>query len=240
MKRFLSLKRALHVISVTALAVLFLFFLNNLLSDRSIFQNLFSTKKVFVGTFDVGEDNKEISKSSSRAKEYSASLSANVITKKKVITKTSEKIASVVSSTKISESPTRINPKLYIQEIQAGNEVGALNEFVRICNYGDPVSLKDFSLKKKSSTGREEGLIADQWSSLKIEKENCIYVANSSAILSVSISAQWAKSHALAEKNNTLLLYYNNTLIDEVFWNIIPKGKSIIRESVTSTWHVKS
>lgn len=241
MKWFLSSKRALQVISVTALAVLFLFFLNNLLSERSIIQNLFSTKKIFVGTFDVGDVDKEVSGGDLKTKEYSASLNTKVVAKKKVKAKTLEKVIDSVSSTKILElSATSSIPKLYIQEIQAGNEVGALNEFVKICNYGGALLLKDFSLKKKSSTGREEGLIGDQWNDLKIEKEDCIYISNSDASLSFSTSARWAKSHALAEKNNTLLLYYKNILIDEVFWNYIPKGKSIVRESATSTWHIKN
>lgn len=241
MKRFLSLKRTLQVISITALVVLFLFFLNNILSERSIIQNLFSTKKIFVGAFDVGINNKEINKDDTETKKYSASLNTKTNSKKKVVTNSQDKKTSVVSSTKVLESSiTSSVSKLYIQEIQVGDEDGALNEFVKICNYGSPTLLKDVFLKKKSSTGREEGLLGDHWNNVTIGNLDCIYVANANAVLPFSFSAFWAKSHALAEKNNTLLLYHKNTLIDEVFWNYIPKGKSIIRESVTSSWHIKN
>jgi|GEM_PF-2690560 len=241
MKRFLSLKRALQVISVTALAVLFLVFINALVSNRSIIENLFSTKKIFVGTFDVGNKDTDMAQEKAVNKNYSVSLSTKTNSKKKVSAKSSPKVTGVVSSAKAPSSSTMMSspPKLYIQEIQVGDEISTLNEFVKICNYGDPAPLKDLALKKKSSTGNEEGLLGSQWGNIVIIAENCIYAANADAIFSFDVGVRWAKSHTLAEKSNTLSLYYKSVLIDEVFWNVIPKGKSIVRDSATSTWYIK-
>jgi hypothetical protein len=239
MKRFLPSKRVLQVTSVTALAVLFLIIINILLSNRSIIENLFSTKGIFVGTFDVNSTSNEtvVEKNT----EYSASLNTKISSQKKSLVKPTTKVISVVSSTELLVSPIDNGvPKLYISEIQAGDEVSALNEFVRICNYGKDLTLNNIFLKKKSSTGKEEGLITTTWKDEKILFGNCIYVANAEADIQKETIARWAKSHALAEKNNTLLLYYNDTLVDEVFWNVIPKGESIIRESATSTWKIKN
>lgn len=144
----------------------------------------------------------------------------------------------VTSQTK-SNTSTETIPHLYIQEIQTGDIKSAKNEFIKICNYGQDTSMNDVLLKKKSSTGTEEGLLSDQWSNTTISSTTCMYAGNADADISVNPTIRWAKSHALAEKNNTLLLYYKNTLIDEVFWNVIPKGGSIIRESPTSSWHIK-
>lgn len=248
MKWFLSLKPTLRAILVTVCAVLFFLFLHTLVSNQSLFHNLFSTKKIFVGSFDLNENGEErvYNKKEEEAK-YSASLEQKVNTKKKNVRSTSRKeettILPVVHTTQLvhATNTSVVVPEIYIQEIRAGDEKSAKNEFVKICNYGaDQLVLKDFSLKKKSSTGREEGFVTTQWSDLTLGGNDCLFVANSDAALSFVPHVRWAKSHALAEKNNTLILYYKERIIDEVFWDVIPKGKSIVRDSATSSWHIKN
>jgi len=240
MKRVFLSKRVLQVILVTAFAALFLAFINTLLSKHSIIENLFSAKKIFVGTFDFRDNNGIIVSEKEKDTKYSAALNTKINLQKKSSVKPTVKVKTAVNSTKVLV-PLKDNniPKLYISEIQAGDEVSVLNEFVQICNYGEDVTLNSTFLKKKSSTGKEEGLITTAWRNEKILLGNCVYVANAEANMQKETIARWAKSHMLAEKNNTLILYYNNTPIDEVFWSVIPKGKSIIRDSATSTWKVR-
>lgn len=238
MKRFLPSKQALQGVLIAACAVVFLFFINNILSKHSIFENIFSSKKIFVKTVDVSDRNNfDVQKKTNEDNKQLASF-------KKIAQKTEKEIVVITKIKQENElvspsSSTKMAPRIYIQEIQTGDAVSAKNEFVKICNYGNEISMSGVSLKKKTSSGSEETLLNDQWENVMISSGGCIYVSNADAEISASSTVQWAKSHALAEKNNTLLLYFDGQVIDEVFWNIIPKGKSIIRESPTSSWHIK-
>jgi len=231
MKRFLLSKRALQRVIIAVCAVIFLFLINYFLSNNSLFKNLFSREKIFVETIDVGE------RDSLSAKKNIQPKTTQLASIRKAVQKTRKEI--VVDSETKANVPTETVPHLYVQEIQTGDTKSARNEFVKICNYGQDILMDGVSLKKKTSSGTEEGLLGDQWSNITVSSTTCIYAANVEADISVDPIIRWAKSHSLAEKNNTLLLYYKNQLIDEVFWNVIPKGESIIRESPTSSWHIK-
>jgi hypothetical protein len=240
MKRFFLPKQVLQRILITAGAVIFLFILIFFLSNKSFSQIFFSREHIFVGTFDFSSSSPGSLQNLAETKSVVKSVVKKpAVQNIKITTKTNIIDVTTTSSPDIlkEERP----PQLYIKEIQAGDKTGAKNEFAKICNYGDTMSsLSGFSLKKKSSTGKEDGLLNKQWSEEFVGSGECVFVANADAIIPIDTIARWAQSYALAEKENTLLLYYQNNLIDEVFWNQIPKGKSIIRESPTSSWRLSS
>lgn len=125
--------------------------------------------------------------------------------------------------------------KILISEVCVGTENGANDEFLEIYNPTDyDINLSGFAIKKKSSTGNETTLVSKERLKDKIIKSKKYFLIANEGGYKWSEAADlfWPKSYTLANSKNGIVIYNpENEKIDEVYWEIIEKGTSFIRNS---------
>ena len=133
---------------------------------------------------------------------------------------------------------------IYISEVMAGMDGNADYEFVEIYNPNTfDISLTDWSVKKKSSTGSESSLVAASRLEGKIIKAGkyLLFAREESYNSPVAPDVKWASSYSLAYTNNSVAIF--NVLgqkVDETSWTEIPKGQSWERAAwTTSEFHLQ-
>lgn len=122
-------------------------------------------------------------------------------------------------------------PPVFVNEISAGDDVSAANEYVELWNpYAEPFPLSGWSLKKKSGSGTVSSLAAASRLEGKIIPPMSFFVIANESFSGFPLGAVWAKSNGLAYANNTVLLVNpEGTVMQEIPWTEIPKGKSFSR-----------
>lgn len=139
-------------------------------------------------------------------------------------------------------APTQLqqnqSSRVLIMEVMAGLEGNSGYEFIVLYNAGSSdANLSSWTLKKKSSTGKESSLV------VALRLEGKIIPANSYFLLAneegyngnVAADVFWPPSYNFAYKNNAVTLYDSNgTAVDSAAWNEIPAGKSFSRVSTES------
>lgn len=220
---FLKGNRIVLVCVVAFVAVIFLLIVNAIFSKNSLLENLFSFRADSEEVIDVRRDTSQ-----------SADISDVVQNKSSVFL--------APSKTDVQKVHISIPISLFFREIMVGDEKSARNEFVTLCNNGKGVApLSMVILKKRTSSGKEETFISGEWGLDEIQADACITAKNEDASFSdINSVVAWKKSHVLAYTKNTLLVMTKSgKVLDEVYWENIPKGKSIIRTSPTSSWAIK-
>lgn len=136
-------------------------------------------------------------------------------------------------------------PLILISEIMAGSEGNSNNEFIELYNAGEStVDLTGWSIKKKTSTWKEEPLVtAVRLKEKSIPAGKYFLIANDGGYAgAVTPDATWAKSNTLAYTSNSIVLYdASGNIIEEVHWDEIPKDQSFMRMSWnTNTFQANS
>lgn len=145
--------------------------------------------------------------------------------------KTAPDTEAVVKAKEVAKEITIGYPPVFVNEISAGDDVSASNEYVELWNpYAEPFPLSGWSLKKKSSSGTVSSLAsASRLEGKTIPPMGFFVIANEGSS-GISAGALWAKSNGLAYSSNTVLLVNpEGTVMQEIPWTEIPKGKSFSR-----------
>ena len=133
--------------------------------------------------------------------------------------------------------------KVLISEVMTGTKENANYDFVELYNNSDSSTLlTGLSIKKKSSTGKESSLVTESRLTGKtIPAHRYFLLANDAGYTgSVKADAIWPSSYSLASAKNGVSLYdTNNRVIDSAWWDTIPDGASVVRDSWSSaSFHV--
>lgn len=132
--------------------------------------------------------------------------------------------------------PLKSGPIL-ISEIMVGIDGNADYEFVEIYNPNSfDITLTEWTMKKKSSSGSESTLVAASRFENKIIKTGkyLLLAQDGGYTGSIIPDIKWPSSYSLAYTNNTVEIFNaDGTKIDEIIWTEIPKGKSFERDSWT-------
>lgn len=141
-----------------------------------------------------------------------------------------------------SPEPSDINASnhIIISEVLAGVDGNLNYEFIELYNpNSNAVDLIGWSIKKRSSTGKETTLVsASRFDGKKIMPKKYFLLANEGGYNGVVQSdIVWPKSYALAYKNNAIILYNaNGEAIEDIGWDEIAKGQSLERVFNGNDW----
>lgn len=120
-------------------------------------------------------------------------------------------------------------------EVMAGSTASSDDEFIELYNPGTAnVLLTGWSMKKKTSTGKEELFIAAKHFDGKIIPARGYFLLAHDGSYSGAVTpdVRWPPSYSFAYSTNTLMLYDDaGTKVDEVLWTKIKKDGSITRVS---------
>ncbi len=125
-----------------------------------------------------------------------------------------------------------------INEVQIGG-ITIDDEFIELYNNGDSaVDLSEWEITKKTSTGNETTLVSKtRLKDKSIGASGYFLIGREGKYQgSVTTDALWATSYSLS-KENSLLLYNGDVLIDQTSWEDIETGKSIQRQT-NGTWNI--
>lgn len=154
-----------------------------------------------------------------------------------VLTATSSVVASTGSQS-VSSPPDNSGPAhVLISEVMAGAEGNAKYEFIEIYNpSSEAVDLTGWTIKKKSSTGKESTLVSSShFDGKNIRAGGYFLLANETGYNgNAPADLLWPSSYTLAYTNNGItLLNQKGEAADAVNWSEIPAGKSFSRASWT-------
>ncbi|MCP6720248.1 MAG: lamin tail domain-containing protein [Patescibacteria group bacterium] len=141
----------------------------------------------------------------------------------------------VIPEQNFSPPPPFTGSQVLISEIMAGINGNAKHEFIELYNpASSPVDLSGWTLKKKSSTGRESSLVVSSRLESKIIPPGSYFLLVNSGGWTGSMipDVEWPSSYNLAYTNNAISIYNKDgEVVDEVNWQEIPKGRSFERPS---------
>jgi hypothetical protein len=134
--------------------------------------------------------------------------------------------------------------KILVSEIMVGAESGANFEFIELYNAGSvPVDMTGWVIKKKTSSGSESSLVASKLFSGKvIQPGRYLLLGNAGGYAgSVPLDIAWSSSNTLAYKNNSIVVYdADGYKLEEIGWDEIPKGESLVRSNWNAAQFVLS
>ncbi len=127
-----------------------------------------------------------------------------------------------------------------ISEVMTGRKDDADYDFIELYNTGDaPIVLTGWTIKKRTSSGAESGLVAAaRLKDKSIPAHGYLLLANETGYTGTPpADVVWPDSYSLAAANNSIALYKNGGAVaDEAKWQEIPDGGAIVRDS----WSVSS
>ncbi len=156
-------------------------------------------------------------------------------------------VLAATSSAVVTTNPQPVSPPpnnsvqagVLISEVMAGAEGNANYEFIEIYNPASgAVDLTGWTIKKKSSTGKESALVtSSHFNGKTIATGGYLLLANETGYNgTVPADLPWPSSYTLAYTNNGIAIYdQNGKEIDAVQWSEIPAGKSFSRVSWTAS-----
>ncbi len=185
----------------------------------------------------IGEMNDRINELQAKLNAASVAIQTPASPTTTLSSETSSQSQTQSQTQSTSQQPSNFNPtgtgKILISEIMAGVDGNADYEFIELYNAGSTsVDLTGWSVKKKSSTGKEDSLVAAKNFSGKILQSNHYFLLGNDGGYGGSPVAdvKWARSNTLAYKSNSVILYDGNgAKIEEIFWAEIPKDQSFSR-----------
>ncbi|MFA6407098.1 MAG: lamin tail domain-containing protein [Candidatus Paceibacterota bacterium] len=145
----------------------------------------------------------------------------------------------VTTTPVISSEAQKQEGKVVLSEVMPGKEKDADFEFIELYNDSDtPTRLDGWSLKKRSSTGKESSFIAKtRLQGKTISGHGYLLLASESGYVGTpSADIPWPSSYTLAGTNNAVVLYNaTGVKVDDAVWSEIPAGSSFVRDSWDST-----
>ncbi len=125
--------------------------------------------------------------------------------------------------------------RVLVSEIMVGTDGNAKYEFIEIYNpTSGAVDLTGYSVRKKSSTGSESSLVAASRLSGKWIQPNRYFLIAGSGGYDGAVPADvlWPASYSLAAKKNSVVVYNGKgEKVEEVSWEEIPAGDSLVRSN---------
>lgn len=143
-------------------------------------------------------------------------------------------VASSVSPLPPAAQPSAVSGRVLVSEIMVGSEGNAKDEFIELYNPTDrTIDLTGYSIRKKSSTGTESSLVAAARLNGKSIAPGGYFLLGSGGGYAGPTLADvlWPASYSLSAKNNAIVLYDGSGGTEEVAWQEIPAGGSLVRMS---------
>lgn len=130
-----------------------------------------------------------------------------------------------------------------ISEVMTGRKGDADYDFVELYNNSNTaVVLTGWSIKRRSSTGKESTLVAEaRLENKHIAPHGYLLLANEKGYTGVPIAdVVWPASYSFSGgKNAVIVLDDGGAVTDETAWENIPDGQSLVRDSWDSgTYHI--
>jgi len=143
------------------------------------------------------------------------------------------------SSVSVTAPLPQNNPlnKVFISEVMAGSEGNSDYEFIELYNAAkEAVDLTNWTIKKRTSTGKESTLVvASRFDGKIIPPQKHFLIANANWGGSINADILWPASYTIAYVNNAVIVYNAaGEKVDEAVWIEIPKGQSLERVSWTT------
>ncbi len=155
-----------------------------------------------------------------------------------VATATTSMTPLVVSAPPIASTSVAVTANIgavLISEVMTGIKGQANYDFIELYNTGDmPVVLTGWTIKKRTSSGNEDGLVAaTRLKDRSIPAHGFLLLANGTGYTgSPTADIVWPDSYSLAAEKNSIALYKTGGVVaDEVAWQAIPDGQSLVRDA---------